>query len=145
MKAALNNYRQSPRKVRVVADLMRGKTVAEALKAMQFTTKRATGPLKKLIESAYANAINSGVDSPESLVVKEIQVNNGVTLKRIMPRAMGSASRINKRSCHITIVLGNVPPKRLAAQAAKAARKAGTAVATDAKPAVAKKTKKTTK
>ena len=144
MKAALNNYRQSPRKVRVVADLMRGKTVAEALKAMQFTTKRATGPLKKLIESAYANAINGGVESPETLVVKEIQVNNGVTLKRIMPRAMGSASRINKRSCHITIVLGNVPPKRLAAQAAKAARKAGTAVAKDVKPA-SKKAKKTTK
>ncbi len=111
MKAALNNYRQSPRKVRIVADLMRGKSAAEAMKVLTFTTKRATTPLKKLLESAIANAKNAGLET-ENLIVKEIQVNTGVTLKRIMPRAMGSASRINKRSCHITLVLGEKVAKK---------------------------------
>lgn len=112
MKAALNNYRQSPRKVALVAGLIRGKTAAEALKALQFTTKRAVDPVTKLLLSAMANARNAGVDAPEALVVKEIQVNKGVTLKRIMPRARGSASRINKRSSHVTIVLGEATEKK---------------------------------
>jgi large subunit ribosomal protein L22 len=111
MKAALNNYRQSPRKVRLVADLMRGKSTGDAMKTLMFATKRSVSPLKKLLESAIANAKNAGVDT-ENLIVKEIQVNAGVTLKRIMPRAMGSASRINKRSSHITIVLGEKPLKK---------------------------------
>lgn len=117
MKAALNNYRQSPRKVRRVADLMRGKSTAEALKTLTFTTKRSISPLKKLLESAIANAKNAGIET-ENLIVKEVQVNNGVTLKRIMPRAMGSASRINKRSSHITIVLGEKAAKKSKKKAA---------------------------
>ncbi len=110
MKAALNNYRQSPRKVALVAGLIRGKTAAEALKALYFTTKRAKDPVTKLLESAISNARNAGISDPESLIIKEIQVNKGVTLKRIMPRARGSASRINKRSCHVTIILDEVIP-----------------------------------
>ncbi len=113
MKAFLNNYRQSPRKVRVVADLMRGKSASEAMRVLTFTTKRAVDPLKKLLSSAIANAKNAGVDI-ETLIVKEVQVNTGVTLKRIMPRAMGSASKINKRSSHVTIVLGEAQPKKIA-------------------------------
>lgn len=105
MKASLKNYRQSPRKVALVAGLIRGKTAAEALRALQFTTKRAVNPVAKLLESAISNARNAGISDPETLIVKEIQVNKGVTLKRIMPRARGSASRINKRSSHVTIVL----------------------------------------
>ncbi len=81
------------------------------MKTLMFATKRSVSPLKKLLESAIANAKNAGVDT-ENLIVKEIQVNAGVTLKRIMPRAMGSASRINKRSSHITIVLGEKPLKK---------------------------------
>lgn len=111
MKAALNNYRQSPRKVRVVADLMRGKSTADALKVLTFTTKRSVSHLKKLLESAIANAKNAGV-ATENLIVKEVQVNAGVTLKRIMPRAMGSASRINKRTSHISITLGEKAEKK---------------------------------
>lgn len=118
MKAALNNYRQSPRKVRLVADLMRGKSTTDALKVLTFTTKRSTTPLKKLLESAVANAKNAGA-ATENLFVKEIQVNAGVTLKRIMPRAMGSASRINKRTSHVTIVLGEKAPKVKAVKAPK--------------------------
>jgi len=121
MKAALNNYRQSPRKVRVVADLMRGKSAADALRTLTFTTKRSVSPLKKLLESAIANAKNAGVDTT-NLIVKEVQVNAGVTLKRIMPRAMGSASRINKRTSHITIVLGEKVAKAKKAKAPKAVK-----------------------
>lgn len=134
MKAALNNYRQSPRKVRLVADLMRGKSTGEAMKTLMFATKRSVSPLKKLLESAIANAKNAGVEV-ENLIVKEIQVNAGVTLKRIMPRAMGSASRINKRTSHITIVLG----EKVAKKDKKAEKKAVAVVASKAPKA--KKTK----
>lgn len=121
MKAALNNYRQSPRKVRIVADLVRGKKVEEALKSLTFTVKRASDPVLKLLKSAIANAKNSGSDV-ENLIVKEIQVNKGVTLKRIMPRARGSASKINKRSCHVTIILADISgsPKKAALKVEKA-------------------------
>ena len=106
MKATLKTYRQSPRKVRLVADAIRGKEVSQALAALRFLTKRAADPLKKLLESAVANAkAGSGV-SAEKLTVKSITVDKGRTLKRSMPRARGSASRINKRTSHITISLG---------------------------------------
>jgi large subunit ribosomal protein L22 len=123
MKAALNNYRQSPRKVALVAGLIRGKTAAEALRSLQFTVKRASDPVLKLLESAIANARNAGISDVESLIVKEIQVNKGVTLKRIMPRARGSASRINKRSSHVTIILAEAAPK-VSLKKPKAAKKA---------------------
>lgn len=106
MKASLNNYRQAPRKVRLVADLVRGKTAGDAIKVLHVTPKRATAPMLKLIESALANAKSNGVTAPESLVIKMIQVNKGVTLKRMMPRARGNAARINKRSSHVTLELG---------------------------------------
>ena len=106
MKANLSNYRQSPRKVGLVAGLIRGKTVAQARVALKFANKRAALPVAKLLESAVANAKNSGVSNVETLKVQEVQVNKGMVLKRIMPRARGSASRINKRSSHIAIILG---------------------------------------
>jgi large subunit ribosomal protein L22 len=108
MKAALNTYRQSPRKVRLVADLVRGKDVKSAFVALQFANKKAAEEITKLLKSAVANA--KGQDKDENdLIIKEIQVNKGATLKRIMPRARGSASRINKRTSHIHIVLGERP------------------------------------
>ncbi len=105
MKAFLKNYRQSPRKVRLVADVVRGKTVPEALAALNFVDKRAAGVFAKVITSAAANAKNAGQD-PKTLIVKKVSVDKGVTLKRFMPRARGSASRINKRSSHIMVELG---------------------------------------
>lgn len=105
MKANLSDYRQSPRKVGLVAGLIRGKTVAQARAALKFANKRAALPVAKLLESAVANAKNSGVSDVDSLKVKEIRVDKGMVLKRIMPRARGSASRINKRSSHVSITL----------------------------------------
>ena len=105
MKAFLKNYRQSPRKVRLVADLVRGKKVSEALTTLQFVDKRAADPFAKVIKSAVANAADQGVVT-ENLVVKTVSVNKGVTYKRMMPRARGSASRINKRNSHILVELG---------------------------------------
>lgn len=104
MKAFLKNYRQSPRKVRLLADLVRGKEVGKALETLKFVNKRAALPVEKLIRSAVANAKNTGTTG--TLVVKSIAVDKGVVQKRFMPRARGSASPINKRSSHITIELG---------------------------------------
>jgi large subunit ribosomal protein L22 len=105
MKAILKNYRQSPRKVRLLADLVRGKSAADALTTLRFVDKRAAGPFTKVIESAIANAKQQGADSAK-LYVKSVQVNKAATLKRFMPRARGSASRINKRNSHISVELG---------------------------------------
>ena len=104
MKAFLKNYRQSPRKVRLVADLVRGKSVKKALETLSFANKRASEPVLKLIRSAEANAKSQGIDT-NTLVVKTIAVDKGMVLKRFMPRARGSAARINKRSSHIRVEL----------------------------------------
>lgn len=105
MKAYLTNYRQSPRKVRVVADLVKGRPVPDALAALRVLVKRAGSPLEKLIRSGVANAkSNSGVLA-ENLMIKELRVDKGVTLKRIMPRARGSAFPIKKRASNVMLVL----------------------------------------
>ena len=106
MKAYLKNYRQSPRKVRLVADLIKGKSVEEARTALRFLVKRAGDPILKLINSAVANAKNAGMNE-EDLVVKNITVDKGVVLKRFRARAMGRGARINKRTSHITVTLAN--------------------------------------
>ncbi len=105
MKAFLKNYRQSPRKVRLLADLVRGKAVAKALSVLSFADKRAAGPFSKVVRSAMANAQAAGKDV-ETLFVKRVTVDAGVTTKRMMPRARGSASMINRRSSHIAVELG---------------------------------------
>ncbi len=102
--AQLNDYRQSPRKVRLVADALRGKFIKEAKNRLNFITKRATGPLHKLLNSAVANAKNLGLDT-ENLFVKSIEVNGGKILYRRMPVAHGAAHPIRKRTSHIKIVL----------------------------------------
>ncbi len=104
MKAILKNYRQSPRKVRLLADLVRGKKVSEAIATLRFVEKRAAGPFIKVIESAVANAKTTGKDTAR-LTVKKVVVDKGTVMKRFMPRARGSASRINKRSSHIVVEL----------------------------------------
>jgi large subunit ribosomal protein L22 len=102
--AQLNNYRQSPRKVRLVADAMRGKKYDDAKNILKFMTKRATGPLHKLLDSAIANAKDRGLKT-ESLIVKSIQVDGGKILYRRMPAAHGSAHPIRKRTSHVKLVL----------------------------------------
>ena len=102
--AQLNDYRQSPRKVRVVADAIKGKSTKEAKSKLDFITKRATGPLHKLLNSAIANAKNSGANV-EKLMVKSITVNAGKILYRRRPAAHGTAHAIHKRTSHIKIIL----------------------------------------
>ena len=104
MKAFLKNYRQSPRKVALVAELIKGKRIAEALIILDNLPKRASLPINKLLVSAISNAKNLGINE-ENLVVENVTVNKGIVLKRIMPRARGSASRINKRTSHVEITL----------------------------------------
>lgn len=107
MKAILKNYRQSPRKVRLVADSVKGKKVAEALLKLKFMPKRSTEVIEKLIASAVANA-KENFDATQELFVQNIEINQGVTLKRYRPRARGSAYRINKRTSNIVVTLADV-------------------------------------
>ena len=104
MKAFLKNYRQSPRKVRLVTSLVKGKNVSEAIAELDFLAKRAGTPIKKLLLSAVANAKNVGVEV-ENLYIKELRVDKGITMKRMMPAAMGSGHRINKRTSHLNLLL----------------------------------------
>lgn len=105
MKATLKNYRQSPRKVRLIADLIRGKAVKKAVALLRFTDKRAAGPFAKLLESAVANAVQQG-KKLDSLYIKSVRVDKGIVYKRFMPRARGAASPINRRNSHIAVELG---------------------------------------
>ena len=104
MKAFLKNYRQSPRKVRLVAGLIKGKSVAQAVAELDFLAKRAGLPIKKLLLSAVANAKQKGVEM-ENLFIKELRVDKGIVMKRMMPAAMGSGHKINKRTSHLSLLL----------------------------------------
>jgi len=108
-RAVAKYVRMSPRKVRRVADLIRGKDVEEALNILHFIPKAASVPIEKTLRSAVSNMINNEEETvkinPEDLFVKEIRVDQGVTLKRWRPRAMGRATMIRKRTSHITIVV----------------------------------------
>ena len=104
-KATLKFARISSRKVKIVADLIRGKDVDEALAIVKFTPKASSEIIEKLLKSAIANAENNHDMKHENLYVAEIFANQGPTLKRIRPAAKGSAVRIRKRTSHITIVL----------------------------------------
>ena len=104
-RASLNYLRISPRKVGIVCDLIRGKSVAQATAILMTTPKAASEPLLKLLKSAAANAENNHGMDPEKLYVAETFATGGPILKRIMPRAQGRANRINKRTSHVTIVV----------------------------------------
>lgn len=105
MKAILRSYRQAPRKVRLVANLIKGKTVPRALVELDVLPKRASGPMKKLLMSAVANAKeNSKIDLID-LFVKEVRVDQGTILKRSMPKSHGTAHPIHKHTSHIMIEL----------------------------------------
>lgn len=104
-KAVARYIRIAPRKVRLVVDLIRGKEVGEALAILKLTPKAASPVVEKLLKSAIANAEHNYQMDPNKLVVSKIFVDQGPTLKRFRARARGSASRINKRTSHITVVL----------------------------------------
>lgn len=104
-RASLNYARIAPRKVKIVADAVRGKNVDEALAIIKFTPKASAEILEKLLKSAIANAENNHHMERTKLYISEIYANQGPTLKRILPAAKGSAFRIRKRTSHITIVL----------------------------------------
>ena len=105
VKATARYVRTSPRKARIVVDLVRGKSVEEAQQILAFTDRGIAETVEKLLNSAVANAEHNNHLRPDSLFVKSAYVDEGPTMKRIRPRAKGSASRIRKRTSHITIVV----------------------------------------
>ena len=104
-KAIARSIRIAPRKVRLVVDLIRGKKVGEALAILAHTPKAASPVVEKVLKSAIANAEHNYDLDPNGLVISQVFVDEGATLKRFRPRAMGRASRINKRTSHITVVV----------------------------------------
>lgn len=104
-KAVARNIRIAPRKARLVIDLIRGKSVEEALAILRFTPRAASPIIEKVLSSAVANAEHNYNMDSSSLVVEKAFVDEGPTMKRYLPRAQGRASRINKRTSHITVVV----------------------------------------
>lgn len=104
-KATAKTVRVSPRKSRLVIDLIRGKSVGEAISVLKFSPNKAADIIEKVLMSAIANAENNFDLDVEDLVVSEAFINEGPTMKRFRPRAKGSASPINKRTSHITVVV----------------------------------------
>ena len=105
--AKLNGARISAQKARLVADQIRGKPIEEALNLLAFSTKKAAGLVRKVLNSAIANAEHNEGAGVDELKVSSICVDEGTTLKRIMPRAKGRADRISKRTCHITVMVAD--------------------------------------
>lgn len=104
IKAKLNYLRIAPRKARLTADLIRGRSVQDAANQLKFSAKRGAGPLLKLLKSAIANA-RRNFNLEGDFYIKEIRVDQGPVYKRQMPRAFGRASMIRKKTSHITIIL----------------------------------------
>ncbi|PIR13490.1 50S ribosomal protein L22 [Candidatus Falkowbacteria bacterium CG11_big_fil_rev_8_21_14_0_20_39_10] len=148
IKANLKHLRMSPRKVRLVVDVVRGLGVEKALDQLKFMNKKAAKPLIKLIDSGVANAENSFELEKSNLFIKEIRVDEGVTLKRWMPRAQGRATPIRKRASHISLVLGEIKEskkKKAKSQKIEAPIKLGEKPKQAEKPDKAEKTDKTEK
>lgn len=131
-RAVAKYIRVAPRKARQVADLIRGARAPDAVNTLRFTTKASSKAFLKVMNSALANARQSAKLNEEDLYVSEVHVDQGPTLKRFRPRAMGRATRIRKRTSHITVVLSPAPAEMKKARAAKPAK------AAPAKPAQAK-------
>jgi large subunit ribosomal protein L22 len=117
--ATLKNYRQSPRKVRLIADLVRGKRTEHALGLLSMLPKRGSEPVAKLIKSAVANA----GEGAEDLVISKIEVNGGIVFKRMMPRARGRGAPIKKKTSIITMTVTSMPRKAKTVKKAPAAAK----------------------
>ncbi len=139
-KATLSNFRQAPRKMRMVANTVRGKKVSEALVNLDFVAKKASSPIKTLIASALANA--KALDIPtENLIIKTIKVDSGSIMYRRRPAARGSAHPIRKRTSAIFVELGEAESKKKV----KVAKEAPKVEVVEAKPKAKKAAKKTTK
>ena len=105
VSATARKLRVSPQKARLVVDLVRGMQVGKALDVLAFSTQKSAGLVRKVVESAIANAEDKEGADIDELKISEIYVNKGVTMKRIRPRAKGRADRIFKRSCHVTVTV----------------------------------------
>jgi large subunit ribosomal protein L22 len=108
VKASLKHLRMSARKIRLVIDVIRKMPVDAAIDQLKFNNKLASTPVIKLIKSAIANAENTYSLERSNLFIKEIKADEGVTLKRWMPKAHGRATVIRKRGCHVDVVLGEI-------------------------------------
>jgi large subunit ribosomal protein L22 len=133
--ATLRYLRITPRKVRVVADLIRGKKVGLALAQLAYIEKRAAQPISKLLRSAVANADQAaqGQLDVDTLFVRELQVGQGPVLKRFMPRAMGRAFKVMKKTSHISIVVGDEAPTKKRRARKPTAKKTAAPAASEAK------------
>lgn len=109
--ATLKSHNQTPRKTRLVTDLVRGKEISAALATLEFLPKRASGTIAKLLKSAVANAKNRG-EKVDDLVVQSILVENAGMLKKYMPRAFGRASLIRRRKSRVIVKLSPAPTKK---------------------------------
>lgn len=121
INASLENYRISPRKVRLVADMIRGKGVAEAKIILEHALMKARHPLSDLLASAVANASHNFKIDKDNLFVKEIRVDQGYVLKRSMPMSRGSAFPIKKRTSHVSLVLAPITARTKKAKKVKSA------------------------
>ena len=106
-KAIARTVGVTPRKARLVVDLVRGKTVVEALETLSLLNKSAVTPVTKVIKSAVANATNNFNMEESALYIKEAYVDDAIRMRRFLPRAKGSASGLVKRTCHITVVVAD--------------------------------------
>jgi large subunit ribosomal protein L22 len=132
--------RVSPTKARRVIDLVRGRTVSDALDILRWAPQAASEPVAKVIASAAANAQNNNGLDPATLVVATVYADGGPTAKRIRPRAQGRAFRIRRRTSHITVILESRPSKdQRSAKSSRARRAEGSKAAAKAGPAPAKK------
>lgn len=144
MKASLKNYRQAPRKVRLIANLIKGKGVAHAELELKHLAKRGALPLEKLLASAVANAKMAGADV-ENLIVKDCRVDKGLVMKRMMPRAFGRGAPIHKHTSHVLLTLSEKNAKAKNAVKEEKVVKAKVEKKPAAKKAPAKKAKAVTK
>ncbi len=104
-KAVVRHVGMSPRKMRVIANLVRGKRVEEAMSLLKLMPKKGAVIIRKLLISAVANAEQQGEVDVDTLLIKDCSIDNGPILKRWMPRSMGRANRIQKRTSHVTVVV----------------------------------------
>lgn len=143
--ATLKNYRQSPRKVRLLAGLIKGKETKEAITLLRFSEKRASSPIVKLLESALANVRNAGAGAKDLFRVVNMTVDKGVVMKRSMPRARGRAFPIKKRTSHVTITIAGFEPEEKARAVKKEIKKPevkNEKARTEKKPVAKKKSEK---
>jgi large subunit ribosomal protein L22 len=104
-RATLRRFRESPRKVRMVADMIRGRSVDDALSILRLQQRKAAKMLSKVLGSAIANATENDKADADKLVVTNVSIDGGPVTKRWMPRSMGRANRINSRTSHVTITV----------------------------------------